>query len=71
MNERIKELYAEACKDLDLTDDILKKFAELIVKECLHVLKLAYSEGNEDAYSYDDALDHAEYNIKQHFGVEE
>lgn len=48
----------------------IEKFSELIVQECLTVVKLAHSEGNGDAYSYDDALDHVEYNMKQHFGVE-
>lgn len=85
MNERLKQLAAKAYLSVNPGPDpyneaeaawlgfgpFERKFAELIVKECLHVLKLAYSEGNEDAYSYDDALDHAEYNIKQHFGVEE
>ena len=42
MNERIRELYKQASKDLDLTDDILDKFAELIVRECAGI-----------AYEYD------------------
>ena len=81
MNERINQLLCQAYDEAvpetwtELSSEqlgrIYDKFAELIVRECLNVLKLAHSEGNEDAYSYDDALDHAEYNIKQHFGVEE
>ena len=64
MNERIKELYAEACKDLDLTDDILKKFAELIVRECANIVNsLEQYEGPGDCST-------AEY-IKEHFGVEQ
>ena len=77
MNERIKELADKATvvqKTFHGIEHITfdkEKFAELIVRECLYVVKLAHSEGNEDIYSYDDALDHVEYNMKQHFGVEE
>ena len=38
MHERIKELYTQASKDLDITQDILQKFAELIVKETMQVV---------------------------------
>jgi len=83
MNERIKELKRRAEEysskygidhsiyGQDVIDVLDQKFAELIVKECLYVVKLAHGEGNEGDYSYDDALDHVEYNMKQHFGVEE
>ena len=61
MNERIRELYKQASKDLDLTDDILDKFAELIVRECAGVV---IKEMNYDASE-------CCAKILEHFGVEE
>jgi hypothetical protein len=67
MNEQIKELYNEACEDLDLTDDILQKFAELIVKECASIAyrESCYSDP-ENVMGFDIAK-----KIEEHFGVEE
>lgn len=41
MNERIAELYNEALNHhgLDLTQDILQKFAELIIKDSIKALE--------------------------------
>ena len=64
MNERIKELYAEACKDLDLTDDILKKFAELIVRECAKVADDGFASSN-----FGNGI--TGHQLLKHFGVEE
>lgn len=65
MDARFKALYTEACKNLDLTDDILQKFAELIVRECASIV-----EGSPwnlpRGYK---AVDQAEL-VKKHFGVE-
>jgi hypothetical protein len=68
MNERIKEL-AEQCYVYNAkTDDIWfdkKKFAELVVKECLDILD------GEDDYGYESrGVRIAAYRIKKHFGVE-
>lgn len=75
MNEKIKQLAMQA-GTIEQTgpelwsDNQVEKFAELIVKECLSIVKLAHGEGNEDTYSYDEALEHAESNLRDHFGIE-
>jgi hypothetical protein len=78
MNERIQELVLKArgqatsdtkdggkCFDLDLFH---KKFAELIVKECVAICQDVDGEDNIDARSgrQDCAVE-----IREHFGVEE
>jgi hypothetical protein len=75
MNERIKELLAEAkiydgskTQDLITCPEDLEKFAELIVAECVAICKDVDGEDNIDARSgrQDCAVE-----IKEHFGVEE
>ena len=74
MNERIRELALEAgYKPLpgfdfanSLEETYLKKFAELIVRECLDQ---CYNRGMNDAL-YAGQLKAAAY-IEEHFGVEE
>ena len=73
MNERIKELATEAQIKFEahlqhlgidtavITPADLKKFAELIVQECLEVVKWTPSLYSNDEYVK---------NIKTHFGVE-
>ena len=61
MNERIKALYTEACKDLDLTDDILQKFAELIVQECIDAVENTNDRHRRDYFAA---------KIRERFGVE-
>ena len=65
MNERIKELAEEAGLEYNF-DPMLwlkyEKFAELIVKECVEVVKWTPSLFPNDEYVK---------NIKEHFGVEE
>ena len=60
--ERIRELAKQAGDDWDHTlesdKEFLKKFAELIVRECL-------------SYAKDGDLDFMKFMIKEHFGVEE
>ena len=64
MNERIWELWQQATLDPANEDsnDLIRRFAELIVLECADIVQ--------------DAVDHREpastypANIKQHFGVE-
>ena len=68
MNERIKELAEQAAKNYtetfkweylpDIDRNIFKKFAELIVKECIsYIDSRDYHSGSEG--------------IAEHFGVEE
>ena len=86
MNERIKELiqqmeWEEVGADLYgktfdgcMTGEALQKFAEVIVRECVGQLELVRK------YRYDRVqplenqqtiIDECQYQIKQHFGVEE
>ena len=53
-------------RSMTLLDFQLKKFAELIVRECMSMCKTAV--GNRD---YNTGRMHCYDNIKQHFGVEE
>ncbi|MFM9423541.1 MAG: hypothetical protein RIR06_2002 [Bacteroidota bacterium] len=71
MNERIKELAAGAgiYGAVDINGNYeneaeVKKFAELIVRECARVMDNADSEGRLDG-------DYAMYYLGEHFGVEE
>lgn len=79
MNERMQELIQEANEQFAQQvgeqhkyyyDGFVERFAKLLVRDALYVVKLTHGEGNEDMYSYDDALDHVEQNMKQHFGVQ-
>ena len=84
MNERIKELvkqaadYANTYSDAgaDVWFEIYnKKFAELIVKECIQVSEPVLDEPYEDMTEFGKGLvegqDVAIEKIKEHFGVEE
>ena len=68
MNERIRELILAAGfpkfdKMYVVSDgEELEKFAELIVRECIEVVKWTPSQFSNDEYVK---------NIKEHFGVEE
>jgi hypothetical protein len=70
MNERIRELADQAAEDmagLNIPDEFCKKFAELIVAECIEVLRLVpYNSDRDfgDEAIYQEAID-------KHFGVEE
>ena len=69
MNERIKEFAKQAgfYKYGDDFEDIIEKFAELIVKECISIA--------QDRAAFDWAppndVNHIIDEIKLHFGVEE
>jgi hypothetical protein len=71
MNERIKELIAQAGffpTELTQVGPSVEKFAELIIKDCIAAIQ------NESMNSYDDwerGLRIAEGAIEKHFGVEE
>ena len=74
MNERIKEL-AEQAGFIDRGNNHTaymnfdhKKFAELIVKECIEQASIGNGHGNNQ---WDRALTFSAKNIKEHFGVEE
>ena len=63
MNERILELADKAIEDMpgawNIPDEFCKKFAELIVRECITEF---------EKYS---TVDYASIKVKEHFGVEE
>ena len=67
MNERILELADKAIEDMpgawNIPDEFCKKFAELIVAECMNVLAES-REVRQTAYYYRNR-------IAKHFGVEE
>jgi len=69
MNERIKELIAEADRKCSETRGIYDEIlAELIVRECVSICQDVDGEDNIDARSgrQDCAVE-----IREHFGVEE
>ena len=82
MNERIKELYLQAfppsLNDSALVHLSAEKFAELIVKECVDVIRkevsLKYKDGGETEEfmggHYASSM-LARVKIKHHFGVKE
>jgi hypothetical protein len=77
MNERIRELAYEAEDYADTMVDggsefhptFVKKFAELIVRECIQVVDdMADPEEDSDRYFW--VIQNASEKIKEHFGVE-
>jgi hypothetical protein len=73
MNERIRQLWSQAGGHYDsgnqhtwpqYTIDDPKKFAELIVRECLTVINQPNGVGDDDVIRISD-------DVKKHFGVEE
>ena len=82
MNKRIKQLAKQAeeyadieynASDLDWYELKEEKFAELIVKECCHIMNTTAKKAEEsNTYMGDDVPTRVhQYKIKQHFGVEE
>ena len=74
MNERIKELLAQAFLAADDQDQAYEKFAELIVRECAELIIETGTDWVDFAPSQTGVR--SEYwalaqQIKQHFGVEE
>ena len=69
MNERIKKLMRQACKESirpesvleDVPQDVLEKFAELIVRECAQEFDNTYMRGGKTMGAY----------IREKFGVEQ
>ena len=70
MNERIEEL-AQGCFEYfggtDIVEFNYKKFAELIVRECLSIVEPTEDSGDEWCVT----LKGTAQEIKEHFGVEE
>ena len=66
MNERIKELAFQASENYDYHPEFAKRFAELIVKECLTKIENEAAQYAEPVWAFELVND-----IKEHFGVEE
>jgi hypothetical protein len=75
MNERIKQLLAQAHLDADNIKDtnwIANRFAELIVKECMTISKTWEDELEKSKmHSESDAVGIVRYRISRQFGVSE
>ena len=84
MNERINELaeqagivFWEISGDVDWRQanrETLEKFAELIVRECIHLVNNSQHQNSLDKYDeyfkgFNESLVFAQHRIKQHFGV--
>ena len=73
MNERIKELIRQVEWSTDTTDSELKKFAELIVRECATAItddQLAKDCDTFMMQSWAKGMRYSAEVIKEHFGVE-
>jgi hypothetical protein len=76
MNERIRELAIEAGYEKDMFGighwnmPECKKFAELIVRECISVMKSTVDESIDYERNLDETSSWIESDIKKHFGVE-
>ena len=73
MNERIRELLEQAgVKYVTMPKDtVYEKFAELIVAECIFVMKSTVDESIDFDRKLDETSSWIESDIKKHFGVEE
>ena len=82
MNELIEHFAERATKEMDqeaFSEDMnipaewYHKFAELIVKECCHIMNTTAKKAEEsNTYMGDDVPTRVhQYTIKQHFGVKE
>jgi hypothetical protein len=74
MNSLIKQLAEQAGGGPSkwYTDpDVLEKFAELIVAECVELVSAKRDLAIEDGWNVDEAMSTAINDIEEHFGVEE
>ena len=73
MNERIKELAEQATTEehdgFRYFDK--KKFAELIIAECIKKVELRKEFAIEDEHNVDEAFSLLVYDIEEHFGIKE
>ena len=78
MNKRIKQLAEQAASTIDTTrgntyvshPEFNKKFAELIVKECVSIVAKRKNQAIDDDWNIDEAMSMAEMDLEEHFGVE-
>jgi len=75
MNERIRELYYECQDESQSTEQCYQKFAELIVQECIDIVKPTehhevWAEDYVGGLEGLELLDNRVAKLKEHFGVE-
>ena len=83
MNKRIRDLGMQAGLYVDLngtpwpramsaeeSEAAYKKFAELIVKECVGIVARRKAQAFEEYWNVDEAMSMAEMDLLEHFGVE-
>lgn len=77
MNDRIKQLAQQAGYEKDMFGighwDMpeCKKFAELIIRECVSIVAKRKDQAIDDGWNVDEAMTTAEMDLEEHFGVEE
>ena len=86
MNERIKELAEQARAWVNNTDNVSpdieyvfykdaydKKFAELIINECIMICKSHKIQSTDDVWylAHNETVNNISENIEEYFGVEE
>ena len=76
MNERIKELAEQAGFITDplgnlFGGDDIDRFAELIVRECVHLIAVRKDEAIDNEWNVDETCSMIESDIIEHFGVDE
>ena len=74
MNERINGLWWKArigYNNRSCDPEVLEKFAELIVRECVELVSVNRDLAIEDGWNVDEAMSTAINDIEEHFGVEE
>jgi hypothetical protein len=84
MNERIRDLGTQAGLYVDLNgtpwpramsaedcEAAYKKFAELIVQECISIVAKRKDQAIDDGCNVDEAMSVTEMDLLEHFGVEE
>jgi hypothetical protein len=83
MNERITQLAVNAGLYVDLAGQpwpksmsaeecevAYKKFAELIVAECIGIVDKRKNQAIDDDWNIDEAMSMAKMDLEEHFGVE-
>jgi hypothetical protein len=79
MNDRIRELARESgikmahdeTLALGYLDTAHKKFAELIVRECVSIVAKRKDQAIDDGWNVDEAMSLAEMDLLEHLGVAE
>jgi hypothetical protein len=74
MNERIKQLEKQCWRSTQSDPYALfdvKKFAELIVRECASIVAKRKDQAIDEGWNVDEAMSMAEIDLEEHFGVKE